>query len=327
MIICQTPFRISFFGGGTDWPEFFLKHGGAVLGTTIDRHICHFMTPLESSLFDYSIRLSYRKVECVKSVDEIEHRPFREILKAFGIEHGVEINLSADLPSFTGLGTSSSFTVGLINAISAFQGRFISKQELAYTAIRLEREVLGEAVGCQDQVFAAFGGLNVIEFKKVDDVVVHRVVIHPDRMQELEQSLMLIFTGLTRKAHDIEKDKLDRLSHSREHLMAMLQLVERGHSLLTGRRPLSAFGELLDQSWELKRQLGPQVSNPHIDEMYERAREAGAIGGKLLGAGGGGFLLLFVPPEKRQKVKEAFPIHSEIPFRVNTSGSHIIHSS
>ncbi len=260
-------------------------------------------------------------------MDEIEHRPFREILKAFGIERGVEINLSADLPAFTGLGTSSSFTVGLINAISAFQGRFISKQELAYTAIRLEREVMGEAVGCQDQVFAAFGGLNVIEFKKVDEVVVHRVVIHPDRMNELEQSLMLIFTGLTRKCARHREGKAGpALALARPPVCVAST---GGAGTLTPDRPAAALRlrRAARPSMGAKASAWPQVTNPHIDALYERAREAGAIGGKLLGAGGGGFLLLFVPPDKRQKVKDAFRDHAEISVRINTSGSHIIHSS
>jgi D-glycero-alpha-D-manno-heptose-7-phosphate kinase len=325
MIICQTPFRISFFGGGTDWPEFFLQHGGAVLGTTIDKYIYHAMTSFYSHLFDYSIRLAYRKVECIKSVDDIEHRPFREILKYFGITRDVEINLAADLPSFSGLGSSSSFTVGLINAICAFQGQFISKHDLAYTAIKIERELLGEAVGCQDQVFAAFGGLDVIEFNRPDDIVVNRVVMSQERRTELDESLLLYFTGITRSAQHIERQKIAGLAQSRDHLITILRQVERGHSLLTSKRPLSAFGELLDQAWEKKRELGTQVSNPEIDQMYQMARDAGAIGGKLLGAGGGGFLLLFVPPERQENFRSAFN-YCEVPFHINSSGSYIIHS-
>ena len=326
MIICQTPLRVSFFGGGTDWPEFFTKYGGAVLGTTIDKHIYHSVTNFHSRLFGYSIRLAYRKVECVKTVDEIEHRPFREILKAFGIAKDIEISLAADLPSFSGLGSSSSFTVGLINSLCAYQGRFISKRDLAYQAIEMERNHLSEAVGCQDQFFAAFGGLNVIEFNRLNDIVVHKVVMSQDRIEELDRSLLLFYTGIPRQAHNIEKAKIKRLSENRDHLNQILELVERGHSLLTSMRPLSAFGELLDQAWAHKRQLSSEVSNQTIDRLYELAREAGAIGGKLLGAGGGGFLLLFVPFERQPKVREALADFSEVRFHIDSSGSYIIHS-
>jgi D-glycero-alpha-D-manno-heptose-7-phosphate kinase len=215
--------------------------------------------------------------------------------------------------------------VGLINAICAFQGRFISRHDLAYTAIKIERELLDEAVGCQDQVFAAFGGFNVIEFNRPDDIVVNRVVMSVDRRAEFDESLLLYFTGITRSAQNIEREKIAAAGKSRNHLINMLKLVERGHALLTSRRPLSAFGELLDQAWEEKRNLGPQVTNPQIDLMYEKAREAGAIGGKLLGAGGGGFLLLFVPQERQESFRNAFN-YPEVPFHINSAGSYIIHS-
>jgi D-glycero-alpha-D-manno-heptose-7-phosphate kinase len=326
MIICQTPFRISFFGGGTDWPQFYRDHGGAVLGATIDQHIYHCTTLFHSRLFDYSIRLAYRKVECVRSLDEIEHRAFREILRHFNITRDIEISLASDLPAYTGLGTSSSFTVGLINVLNAFQGRFISKRDLARAAIELEHDHLGEAVGCQDQVFAAYGGFNLIEFAPSGDFVVHRVVLSPGRLEELDRSLMLFFTGLTRHAQEIEREKIARLPQNRGRLQAILRQVERGHALLTGGGPLGAFGALLDEAWQEKRQLGPGVSNPQIDRMYQRARDAGALGGKLLGAGGGGFLLLFVPPERQPALRAALADLGEVTFHLNATGSQIIHS-
>ncbi len=326
MIICQTPFRISFFGGGTDWPEFFLEHGGAVLGTAIDKFIFHSATSLRSALFDYAIRLAYRKVECVKSVDDIQHRPFREILRHFNIVRDIEITLAADLPSFSGVGSSSSFVVGLINTLVAFQGRFISRNDLACTAIRLERELLGEAVGCQDQVFAAFGGLNVVEFHRLDHIVVSRVIMSSSRLDELNASLLMFFTGMVRSAEDVERDKISRLSRTMPHLHKMLDLVERGHALLTGNEPLSRFGEMLDEAWQHKRALSPRVSTGSIDRLYDLAREHGALGGKLLGAGGGGFMLLFVPPERQERLRRALADYPEVPFEINAPGSHIISS-
>ncbi len=326
MIISKTPFRVSFFGGGTDWPQFYRHHGGAVLGTTIDRYLYHCATAFHSQLFDYSIRLAYRRVECVSGLDEIEHRPFREILRHFSISRDIEISLAADLPAHTGLGTSSSFTVGLINVLSAFQGRFISKQSLAETAIDIEQRVLGEAVGSQDQVFAAFGGLNLIEFSPSDTFAVHRAVLAPGRADELNQSLLLFFTGQTRRAESIERDKMSRIDESRTRLLELMRQVERGYQLLTGNEPLSEFGALLDQAWQHKRRLGPNVTNHQIDRIYERARTAGALGGKLLGAGGGGFLLLFVPPERQPTLRSALADLAEVPFRFSTTGSQIIHS-
>jgi len=327
MFICKTPLRISFFGGGTDFPEYFQEHGGAVLGTAIDKYIYHSVTRFPSELFDYSVRLAYRKVECVTSVAEIEHTPFREILKTFGIEKDVEISLSADLPSFSGLGSSSSFTVGLINALNAFQGKFISTPELAHLAIHMEREVLKEAVGCQDQIFAAYGGLNLVEFKSTDNIVVSRIPLTKTRLQDLDDSLLMYFTGITRNAANLEKQKLENLSKIQDNLKRIHKLVEKAHNVLLGNGPLSDFGRLLDVTWREKRSLVSGVSNPKIDHMYQLSMEAGALGGKLLGAGGGGFLLFYVPKERQPAVQKALANFYEIPFSINAPGSHIIHSS
>ena len=326
MIICKTPFRISFFGGGTDWPEFFEQYGGAVLGSAIDSSIYHSVSHFRSGLFDYSVRLAYRKVECVQSVHDIEHRPFREILQAFGITKDIEINLAADLPTFSGLGSSSSFTVGLINALSSYQGQYIPRHELAYRAIEMERQQLGEAVGCQDQVFAAFGGFNLVEFYRRDHIVVNRLVVRQERMEELNRSLLLFFTGVTRKAHEIEKNKIGRIAQTKPTLFKLRNQVDEGHNLLTGDLPLSGFGELLHRAWLDKKQLSTGVTNSHIDQMYQHAREHGSLGGKLLGAGGGGFLLLFVPPERQQRLRRAMDQYYEVPFRLNAPGSTVIHS-
>jgi D-glycero-alpha-D-manno-heptose-7-phosphate kinase len=326
MIITKTPLRVSFFGGGTDFPEYFSRNGGAVLGTAIDKYVYLSVMRFPSELFDYTVRLAYRKVECVSDVAKIEHAPFREILRHCGIEKNVEINVAADLPSFSGLGTSSSFTVGLIKALNAYEGRHISALELAMQAIKIEREVLHEAVGCQDQTFAAFGGFNMIQFSGPDTINVERVVIGHDRLQELDGCLMMFFTGLTRRAQEVEKSKLKNLAAIQESLGRMLRLVDEAHTLLTGNRSLSEFGILLDRTWKEKRSLDAAVSNPQIDHMYDIAMKAGALGGKLLGAGGGGFLLFYVPIERQPRVRAALADYHEIEFSINAPGSSVIHS-
>jgi D-glycero-alpha-D-manno-heptose-7-phosphate kinase len=326
MIISKTPLRISFFGGGTDFPEYFDQHGGAVLGTTIDKHIYHAVTRFPSELFDYSIRLAYRKVECVKQLSDIEHAPFREILRKLEITRDVEISLTSDLPSFSGLGSSSAFTVGLINALSAYKGNHIGQETLAKTAIAMERDVLKESVGCQDQIFSAYGGFNLIEFKPHNHFVVNRVALSRDRMEDLNESLMMFFTGITRKASNIEKQKIDNLAANEAALKRMFGLVSKAYDILMSNQPLDLFGKLLDETWKEKRSLDKGVSCDEIDSMYERAVEAGALGGKLLGAGGGGFMLFFVPGEKQTAVRDALKGYYEIPFNLNSSGSRIIHS-
>jgi len=326
VIICKTPLRVSFFGGGTDWPEFFEEHGGAVLGTAIDKHIYHLVSPFPSALFDYAIRLAYSKLECVRTVDEIQHGPFREILRYFEIQRDIEIDLTADLPSFSGLGSSSSFTVGLINALMAFQGRFIARQELARLAIHIERDVLKEPVGCQDQVFATYGGLNLVEFASLDHIVVNRISLPKARLSELDNSLLLFFTGIKRRSADVETSKLKNLARIKPTLKRMRDLVDQAHGLLTGNAPLSEFGTLLKATWQEKRTLDPGVSDTRIDQMYEAAMAAGALGGKLLGAGGGGFMLFFVPEERQAAVRQALTGYYEVSFSINAAGSSIVHS-
>ncbi|HWP02723.1 MAG TPA: hypothetical protein VNL96_04660 [Gemmatimonadaceae bacterium] len=262
----------------------------------------------------------------MKSIDEVEHAPFREILRHFGIEQDVEISLAADLPSFSGLGSSSSFTVGLINALSAFQGRFIPKGDLARLAIRVEREILQETVGLQDQVTAAYGGFNLIHFLGAEKFVVTRVTIPRSRLEELDRSLMLFFTRITRRADQIERQKLKRLNSIEPGLRRSLELVDKAYGILTGGGPLVAFGELLDSAWREKRALDPNVSTAGVDLMYREAREAGAIGGKLCGAGGGGFMLLFVPEERQDAVRKALRAYPEVRFSIDAPGSTIIHS-
>ncbi len=326
MIISKTPLRVSFFGGGTDLPEHFSKHGGAVLGTAIDKFVYISASRFPSELFDYSVRLAYSKVENVKSVADIQHAPVREILKLNDIEKDIEISISADLPSFSGLGSSSSFTVGMLKAIKAYKNEHIATNILAREAIRIERDVLKEAVGFQDQVFAAFGGFNIIEFSGQDRMRVERLSLSLDREQELRSHLMMFYTGITRRAQGIEKTKIANISALEGRLTSMRHMVDDAHTVLTSKSSLTRLGELLHKTWIEKRQLTSDVSNPTIDEMYKKALTAGAIGGKLLGAGGGGFMLFFVPPDKKVAVKSALKNYHEITFNINAAGSTIIHS-
>jgi D-glycero-alpha-D-manno-heptose-7-phosphate kinase len=326
MIIARTPLRVSFFGGGTDFPYFFAANGGAVLGTAIDKYIYHTVSHLRSWLFDHKIRVAYRKVEHVRSLEELEHRPFREILRHCGVFQDVEVNLASDLPSFSGLGSSSSFTVGLIKALAAYQGRHVGQEELARSAIHVERNVLNETVGLQDQILAAYGGLNVIRFRGEADFVVERVPISQARLDELAASLLLFFTGLTRRAHDVERSKVANVASIQNNLKRMLVLVDQAYDALTGNGGLSTFGRLLHETWMEKRQLDPAVTAPEIDRLYEQGIAAGALGGKLLGAGGGGFMLFFVPAERQAQVRKALSGYHEVPFAINAPGSTIIHS-
>lgn len=327
MIITQTPFRVSFFGGGTDYPDYFEKNGGgAVIGTAIDHSAYLSVSRFYSRLFDYSIRIAYRKVECVRNLDEIEHAPFRECLRQCGITTDVEINYSGELPSFSGLGSSSSFVVGLLNALHAFQGRTRRPIDLAIEAIRLEQDTLQEAVGCQDQVFASVGGFKVIEFRTREDMVVHAVPLNSDRMRLFEDHLLLMHTGIKRRAADVATQYIRRLDEQREQLRRIRQMVDEGYAILTGGADFSGFGALLDEAWQIKRSLDRSISNSEIELIYRTGIEAGALGGKLLGAGGGGCMLFFVPPDRRDTVRNSLPHLEEIPITINSPGSHIIHA-
>lgn len=326
MIISRAPVRISFFGGGTDYPEFFLQEGGAVLATAVDKYSYVTASPFLSHLFDYSIRLSYRKVELARQLTDIEHNVYRECLKLCGLEKDIELHNVADLPAFTGLGSSSSFTVSLLHALHSFKGQFLRPQELASEAIYVERHLLHENVGCQDQVLAAFGGFNLVEFRSETDFVVSRVPLAPWQLAELERHLFLVFTGLTRKASDVVAPQLQRVRENAPALRAMRAMAYEGHEILTAGRPWREFGELLHRAWEAKRTLDGGISNAEIDELYERGRRAGAWGGKLLGAGGGGFMLFFAPEEAHAKLTAAFRQHQLLCARINAPGSQIIFS-
>jgi D-glycero-alpha-D-manno-heptose-7-phosphate kinase len=324
MIITRAPMRISFFGGGTDYPEYFLKEGGAVLATAIDKFTYVTANPFPSYLFDYTIRVSYRKTESVQSVEEIEHAVFRECLRMHRIEKDIELHTFADLPSFAGLGSSSGFTVALLQALHAYKGEYVPPLQLAYEAIYVERYILKENVGCQDQTLAAVGGFNLLEFRKEDDIVVHRVPISHQRLVEFEQHLVLVPTGITRRASDVAGKLLKVLDRNKVTLKEMRAMVDRGWDILTGNRPLSEFGRLLHQAWVAKRSLEDSISNEEIDRIYAQGLEAGAYGGKLLGAGAGGFFLFFAPPEVHTKLGEAFAPRPIVKVGINAPGSEVI---
>jgi len=326
MIISRAPVRISFFGGGTDYPEYFLQEGGAVLATAIDKYSYVTASPFLSHLFDYSMRISYRKVEIVKDVQSIEHNVFRECLKLCNFERDIELHNCADLPAFTGLGSSSAFTVSLLHALHSFKGQFLRPDELAYEAIHVERNLLKDNVGCQDQVLAAFGGFNLVEFHTEQNIVVNRVPLPPKRMADFESHLFLVFTGIKRKASDVVAHQLKRVNQNLPQLRTLRKMVYEGHDILVSDRPLREFGELLHQAWEVKRSLDGGISNPVIDEIYALGRGAGAWGGKLLGAGGGGFMLFFAPPEAHQKLRQVFTGRQALGIKINAPGSQIIFS-
>ncbi|AUS99232.1 GHMP kinase [Nostoc sp. CENA543] len=326
MLISRAPVRISFFGGGTDYPEYFIQHGGAVLATAIDKFSYITASPFFSRLFDYSIRLSYRKVELVKNVDEIEHRVYRECLKFCGLDKDIELHNVADLPAFTGLGSSSAFTVSLLHALHSFKGEFVKPLDLAYEAIYVERHLVQDKVGCQDQVLAAVGGFNLVEFRTEDDIIVNRVPISPQRLQEFEQHLFIVFTGIRRKAADVVAQQLQKVGDNTATLKEMRYMVDVGWDILTNNRPLSEFGDLLHRAWLAKRSLDGSISNTEIDQIYQMGIEAGAWGGKLLGAGAGGFMLFFAPPECHKNLYIRFNKHHILSAKTNAPGSQIIFS-
>lgn len=326
MLISRAPVRISFFGGGTDYPEFFLKEGGAVLATAIDKYSYVTASPFLSHLFDYSIRCSYRKVELTRNVRDIEHNVFRECLKVCGIKKNVELHNVADLPAFTGLGSSSAFTVSLLHALHSFKGEFLRPQELGYEAIHVERHILKENVGCQDQMLAAVGGFNLMEFRTETDIVVNRIPLSPERLAEFEAHLLLVFTGIRRRASEIVAKQLKRVDQNTQALHAIKAMAYQGCEILTGPKSLREFGELLHEAWQAKRSLDGGVSNAEIDEIYEQGRAAGAVGGKLLGAGGGGFMLFFAPPSTHPQLSAVFAQRQLLKVKLNAPGSQIIFS-
>ena len=324
MVITSTPLRISFFGGGTDYPVWYRQHGGSVLATTINK-CCYITCRRLPPFFDYHTRISYSKVENVRRNDAIEHPSVRGCLQFLGVDEGLEIHHVADLPARTGLGTSSAFTVGLLLGLYALQDRMRDKQALAADAIHVEQELLQEAVGAQDQVSAAYGGFNRINFHTDGSIEVKRVLTAPSRLAELEQHLALYFTGFARTASEIAQEQVRMTPQRKRELDTLLQLVGEAEAIITSpRRSLDEFGHLLHQGWQIKRSLTQRITNANIDAIYEAGLSAGALGGKLLGAGGGGFMLFFVPPERRQAVRERLKKLLCVPFSFSNRGSHVV---
>jgi D-glycero-alpha-D-manno-heptose-7-phosphate kinase len=324
MVITSTPLRISFFGGGTDYPVWYRQYGGAVLATTINK-CCYITCRRLPPFFEYHSRISYTKVENVRRNDAIEHPSVRACLQFLGIDEGVEIHHVADLPARAGLGTSSAFTVGLLLGLYALQDRMRDKQALAADAIHVEQELLQEAVGAQDQVSAAYGGFNRINFHADGTIDVKRVLTASSRLAELEQHLALFFTGFARTASEIAQEQVRMTPQRKQELDTMLQLVDEAEAIITSpRRSLDEFGCSLHEGWRIKRTLTQKISNARIDEIYEAGLSAGALGGKLLGAGGGGFMLFFVPPERRLALRERLKKLLCVPFAFANKGSHVV---
>lgn len=316
---------MSFFGGGTDMPQFFKENGGAVLSTTFDKY-CYVNVRHLPPFFEYTTEASYAKIERVTDLDDMEHPLIRNAMRMLDM-HELRITYEADLPARTGLGTSSSFAVGLLNACYCLKGKYADKKQLADDAIYLERVLCNEAGGWQDQIAASFGGLNKITFFG-DDYQVDRVIISPERKKMLNDNLMLFFTGFTRFSSEIQQSTGAVIKDKTTQLREMLALVDEAESVLTNKeRDLDDFGRLLDETWKLKRQTGSKISTGSIDELYVRAIKAGALGGKLLGAGGGGFLLFYVQPDKRREVMAAMHDLLYVPFQFENAGTRVIYYS
>ena len=326
MIITKTPFRMSFFGGGTDMEDFFREHGGAVLSTTFDKY-CYVNVRHLPRFFDYSTEISYSKTERVTNIDDIQHPAVREAMKMLDM-HEIRLTYEADLPARSGLGTSSSFAVGMLNAFYALKGKYVDKKRLADEAIYLERVLCAEAGGWQDQIAAAFGGLNRIEFN-ADGYEVRPIIISPERKRQLNDNLLMFFTGFTRFSSDLQKiNNISGTADKRTKLKQIYTLVNEAEQILVNKKSdLDDFGRLLDLSWKLKKETGSSISTGSIDELYAKGICAGALGGKLLGAGGGGFLLFYVQPQNQESVKNAMKDLMYIPFRFEDGGTRVIYYS
>lgn len=324
MIITRTPFRISLFGGGTDYPQWFNEHAGAVIGTAINRY-CYISLRRLPPFFEYKHRIVYSRIELAEKNEDIVHPAVRAVFQDQGVDEGLELHHNGDLPALSGLGSSSSFTVGLLNSYHALNGRMISKVDLAKEAIRIEQDVIKENVGSQDQVWAAFGGFNRIDFNRDGTFGVQPMIMSNNKREQIRASFVFCFTGLSRFSSDVAKSTLDNMESQSRNLFAMRGMVDEATNLL-GKPQLSirALGELLHESWSLKRELSDAVSNPAIDEIYDAARDAGAIGGKLLGAGGGGFMLFIVEPEHKKAVEERLSKLVQVECDFDTTGSQVV---
>ena len=323
MIISRTPFRISFFGGGTDYPVWYEEHGGAVLSTTIDKYCyltCRYLPPF----FNHKHRVVYSKIDTVNRIKDIRHPAVRAILELMKIKTGIEIHHDGDLPARTGLGSSSAFTVGLLNSLYALKGVMPTKHRLAKEAIHVERHILQESVGSQDQVAVSYGGFNKINFEKDGAFSVEPIILSKGRLNELENHLMLFFTGFSRTASRIAKKQIKNTTNKKNELTRIHTLVDEAKNILIDSSDITEFGKLLYESWLQKKSLTDKISTPEIDSIYEAAMSAGAMGGKLLGAGGGGFILFFVKPKFQERVAKRLNKLLRVKFRFENQGSQII---
>ena len=323
MIISRTPFRISFFGGGTDYPAWYRKYGGSVLVTTIDKY-CYLACRYYPPFFDHRFRISYIKSENCRTIDEISHPAVQGVLRYLNWDRGLEIHHVGDLPARGGMGSSSSFTVGLLHALHGLKGQMLSKQQLTTESIHIEQEVLQETVGSQDQTAAAHGGLNHIIFSPSGEILVKPLTLSTERMRQLESHLMLFYTGIKRTASDVAQSYVQNIDEKKQHMTSLSEIVNEGMSILCSDQDITEFGQLLHKAWQIKRAFSAKVSNVHVDEIYERAISSGAFGGKILGAGGGGFMVLFVPPEKQKHVRKKLSNYIHVPFKFEFAGSQII---
>lgn len=324
MVICQTPFRISFFGGGTDYPLWYKEHGGAVLSTTINKYgyiSCRQLPPF----FEHKHRIVYSKIETIRNLADIDHPAVKAVFQFLDIKDGLEIHYDGDLPARSGVGSSSSFTVGLLNTLNALRGQMKSKQQLAEETIHIEQNIIKETVGSQDQVAAAYGGLNRINFLPNGKFEVRPVIIPPNRAEKLNQNLLLFFTGFSRIAETVAKSKIENFKAREKNLHRIRQMVDEAQEIFQNpNSDLDDTGKLLHEGWRLKKELSDKISNSNIDEIYDTAIKSGALGGKILGAGGGGFILFYALPEKHAAIREKLKPLIEVPFRFEYGGSQII---
>ncbi|GBF33431.1 D,D-heptose 7-phosphate kinase [Desulfocucumis palustris] len=325
MIISRTPLRVSFFGGGTDYPIWYKEHGGKVIATSINKYsyvICRYCPPF----FDYNYCLRYRKREETKTVEEIKHPSIRECLRWVSLSRGVEIQHNADLPAMSGLGSSSAFTVGLLNALYALKGQLVTKEQLALEAIHVEQNLIRESVGSQDQTITAFGGFNRVRFGGATEILVEPITIDLNNLRALENHLMLFFVGFPRVASEIARKQIEVTPGKQAELNTMMNIVDEAVKILkSGPERIDDFGRLLHEQWLVKRGITSLISNSLIDQVYEAGRECGALGGKLLGAGGGGFFLFYARPQDQPKIRERLKTLLYVPFSFDYTGTQIIY--
>ena len=322
MIITRTPYRLSFFGGGSDYPAHYREHGGAVLATSINK-FCYITTRALPPFFDHKFRLVYSKIELASSPQEINHPSVRAVLQYLNVKEGLEIQHQGDLPARSGIGSSSSFTAGLLHSILALRGHMISKFDLATKTIHVEQDIIGEKVGSQDQVTASVGGFNVLRFNKDGAISVNPVIISEARKLQLNDHLLMFFTGISRDSQTITKNKIRKIEHNPAGINEIAQMVEDALSVLVSGSDITDFGRLLHETWKLKRAISDEISNQKIDAIYDIARKNGAVGGKLLGAGGGGFIVFFAPPDAHSKIIHALADYVNVPFKFERQGSTV----